>query len=133
MAWLFLALAIALHVSDEALTDFLPLYNSIVESWRDSYPWLPLPTFSFSVWLTGLLLGVLVLLGLSPLVFRGDAWLRPVSYALGILMMANALGHIGASLYWGMLAPGVLSSPILLLAALATLSESGFFEINQGS
>ncbi len=121
MAWVFLALAIALHVTDEALTGFLPLYNSIVESLRESYPWVPLPTFSFPVWLTGLVIGVLVLLCLSPLVFGGSAFLRPVSYVLGVLMTGNALGHIGASIYWGILAPGVLSSPILLLAALALL------------
>ena len=121
MAWVFLALAIALHVTDEALTGFLPLYNSIVESLRESYPWVPLPTFSFPLWLTGLVIGVLVLLCLSPFVFGGSAFLRPVSYVLGVLMTGNALGHIGASIYWGILAPGVLSSPILLLAALALL------------
>ena len=121
MTWVFLALAIALHVTDEALTGFLPLYNSIVESLRESYPWVPLPTFSFPVWLTGLVIGVLVLLGLSPLVFAGSTFLRPVSYVLGLLMTGNALGHISASIYWGIMAPGVLSSPILLLAALALL------------
>jgi hypothetical protein len=36
-------------------------------------------------------------------------------------MTGNALGHIGASVYWGEPAPGVYSSPILLLAALALL------------
>jgi hypothetical protein len=121
MAWLVLALAIALHVTDEALNGFLPFYNSIIESLRESYPWVPLPTFSFPVWLTGLVIGVLVLLALSPLVFAGSTFLRPVSYVLGVLMTGNALGHIGASIYWGILAPGVLSSPILLLAALALL------------
>lgn len=121
MAWVFLALGIALHVTDEALTGFLPLYNSIVESLRESYPWVPLPTFSFSVWLSGLVAGVSILLGLSPFVFRGSAFLRPVSYVLGVLMAGNALGHIGASIYWGILAPGTLSSPVLLLAALALL------------
>ncbi len=121
MAWVLLALAIALHVTDEALTGFLPLYNSIVESLRESYPWVPLPTFSFPVWLSGLVIGILVLLSLSPLVFAGSTYLRPVSYGLGVLMTGNALGHIGASIYWGILAPGVLSSPILLLAALALL------------
>ncbi len=121
MTWVFLALAIALHVTDEALTGFLPLYNSIVESLRESYPWVPLPTFSFPVWLTGLVIGVLLLLSLSPLVFAGSPYLRPVSYVLGVLMVGNALGHIGASIYWGIMAPGVLSSPILLLAALALL------------
>jgi hypothetical protein len=121
MAWVILALAIALHVTDEALTGFLPLYNSIVESLREEYVWILLPTFSFPVWLAGLVMGVLVLLGLSPFVFGGSAFLRPVSYVLGVLMTGNALAHIAASMYWGILAPGVLSSPILLLAALSLL------------
>lgn len=121
LAWVFLTLAIALHVIDEALTGFLPLYNSIVDSLRESYSFVPLPTFSFRVWLSGLIVGILVLLGLSPLVFAGSAFLRPISYVLGVLMAANALGHIGASIYWATPAPGVLSSPILLLASLALL------------
>ncbi len=62
-----------------------------------------------------------MLLGLSPLVFAGSRRLRPVAYFLGFLMVANSIGHIGASLYWGKLVPGVYSSPILLVAALALL------------
>lgn len=119
IAWISLAVAIALHVTDEALTGFLPLYNSIVHSLQESYSWIPLPTFSFPVWITGLSLGVLILLGLSPLVFAGKRALRPAAYFLGILMVANAVGHIGASFYWGEAVPGVYSSPILLMAALA--------------
>lgn len=121
MTWLGLTTALAIHVTDEALTDFLPLYNSIVDKIRASYPFIPLPTFTFPLWLGGLIIAVLLLLLLSPLVFAGRLWLRYVSYALSILMILNGLGHIGASLYWGTLAPGVYSSPILLLAALALL------------
>jgi hypothetical protein len=36
-------------------------------------------------------------------------------------MIGNAPGHVGVSLYWGRLAPGVYSSPILFAAALALL------------
>jgi len=79
MAWVFLTLAISVHVIDEALTGFLPLYNAIVESWRESNQWVPLPTFSFSVWITGLVLVVSALFGLSPFVFRGSAFLRPIA------------------------------------------------------
>ena len=121
MTWLGLTTALAIHVTDEALTDFLPLYNSIVDEIRASYPFIPLPTFTVPIWLGGLIIAVLLLLLLSPLVFAGRLWLRYVSYALSILMILNGLGHIGASLYWGTLAPGVYSSPILLLAALALL------------
>jgi hypothetical protein len=121
ITWVSLALAIALHVADEALSGFLPFYNSLVQSLQESYSWIPLPTFTFTEWISGLSIGVLTLLGLSPLVFSGSRILRPVAYFLGVLMVANALGHIVASFYWGKLLPGVYSSPILLLAALALL------------
>ncbi len=119
MAWVALAAAIALHVTDEAVTDFLPLYNTIVSSLRASYSWIPLPTFSFSVWITGLIAGVGILLALSPLVFSGNLYLRPVAYFLGVLMTINALAHLAGSVYLGEIAPGALSSPILLIAAVA--------------
>ena len=118
MAWVALAIALGLHVADEAVTDFLPLYNSIVGTIRESQPWALLPTFTYSAWLTGLIVGVLILLLLSPLVFAGNRVFRPISYFLGTLMMLNALAHIGGSIYLGELAPGALSSTILFLAAL---------------
>ncbi len=121
MAWLFLAVALGLHVIDEAVTDFLPLYNSIVTSLRESYSWIFLPTFSFSGWLTGLIIGVGILLALTPLVFSGNTHLRPVAYSLSVLMTFNALAHLAGSVYLGEIAPGALSSPILLIAALALL------------
>lgn len=124
-AWLALGIAIALHVADEAVTGFLPFYNSIALSLRESYSWIPLPTFSFSVWLAGLIGGVILLLGLSPLVFAGQSVFRPISYFLGVLMTLNALGHIGGSVYFGTLAPGTISSPFLLVTAVALVIAAG--------
>jgi hypothetical protein len=120
-AWVCLAVALALHVTDEALTGFLPVYNGIVGEIRASLPWLPLPTFTFPVWLAGLVLGILVLLALTPAVSRGAHWIRVVSLVLSIVMIGNALAHLGASVYWGRVAPGAYSSPLLLLAAVALL------------
>jgi hypothetical protein len=122
--WLGLGTALALHVIDEALTGFLPLYNSIVTEIRDSYPWFPMPTFTFPVWIGGLITAILILFLLSPSVFAGRRWLRYISYPLSVLMILNGLAHIGASVYWGILAPGVYSSPFLLLAAAALLVAS---------
>ena len=42
-AWVALALALGLHVTDEALTGFLPVYNGVVEAVRHNHPWVPLP------------------------------------------------------------------------------------------
>jgi hypothetical protein len=120
-AWIGLAGALALHVADEALTGFLPVYNAQVSSIRSKIPWVPLPTFTFPVWIGGLTLGILLMLGLSPLVSRGVGWVRIASLILAVLMVGNALGHVGASIYWGKLAPGVYSSPLLLIAAVALL------------
>ena len=121
IAWAAMAAALALHVADEALTGFLPLWNSIVESVRDRYAWFPAPTFSFETWLGGLILLVVVLFALTPLALRGSRVLRVLSYFLGVLMIANATAHVVASSWLGEFAPGVYSSPVLFLAALALL------------
>lgn len=116
-----LAIALGLHLIDEALTGFLPLYNSIVASLRETFAWVPLPTFSYSNWLAGLVAGIALLLGLSPLAFAGNPYLRPIAYFLGVLMTLNALAHIVGSIYSGTLVPGSLSSPVLLIAAVLLL------------
>ncbi|MBE3044246.1 hypothetical protein IMZ48_17085 [Candidatus Bathyarchaeota archaeon] len=108
-----------MHVTDEALTGFLPLYNGIVRGIRARHPWAPFPVFTFPVWLGGLVLGVVLLLGLTPFVSRGQRWIRLASLVLAVIMVGNALGHFGGSLYWRRAAPGVYSSPFLLAAALA--------------
>jgi len=121
ISWACLAAALGLHVVDEAVNGFLPLYNSVIESWRETYGWVPFPTFTFAAWLGGLITLVMVLFALTPLVPRGYRWLRGLSYFLGTLMIANALGHISISISLREFAPGVYSSPVLLLAAIALL------------
>ncbi len=121
LAWLALTLALAIHVLDEAANDFLSVYNPAARAVRDRVPFLPLPTFSFEGWLTGLIAGLLLLLGLSPFAFRRAAWLRPLASLLAVLMMANAATHLVGSLYLGRIMPGAYSAPVLLAAALCLL------------
>ena len=116
-AWVAMAVVIALHVTDEAATDFLSVYNPAVRAIRSRLPFLPLPTFTFGVWLTGLVLGILLLLALSPLAFRGKRWVIWAALPLSALMFGNGLGHIAGSFYLGRLMPGVYSAPLLLLAS----------------
>jgi hypothetical protein len=118
-AWIALALALAVHVTDEAWTDFLSVYNPTVLAIRERFPFLPLPTFSFKVWLSGLILGVLLLLALSPLAFRGARWLIIAAHLLSILMMVNALQHIAGSIYLGRFVPGVYSAPLLMICSVS--------------
>lgn len=123
-AWLTLCVAFALHVIDEAANDFLSWYNPNALAMRARLPWLPIPVFTFPVWIAGLTIAVLALAALTPLVRRGKRWLLPVAYAYGALHLANAIGHMTVSLSGGWLAPGVYSSPILLVSSAWLLYET---------
>jgi hypothetical protein len=123
-AWATLCAAFALHVLDEAAHDFLSWYNPSVLAIRARVPWLPLPTFTFAMWITGLTLAVIALAALTPLVRRGRRWLIPLAYAYGAIHVANGIGHIVTSIAGWWLAPGVWSSPVLIAAAIWLLVET---------
>lgn len=131
IAWLALCAALAVHVADEALTGFLTVYNPTVLAARARFGWFPMPTFTFGVWLGGLVLLVVVLLAMSPLVFRGVRGMRPVAYALAVIMILNALGHtLGtirghtfAEISFARPMPGFYSSPLLLAASIYLLLQ----------
>jgi hypothetical protein len=125
IAWVTFALAVAVHVTDEAIHDFLSTYNSSVRAIRARLSFVPLPTFSFRIWLALLIAGIFLLLCLSPFAFHRDSWLRTVSRPLAILVgVLNATVHIGSSIYFHRWMPGVYSSPFLLLAAIYLLASS---------
>ncbi|HUJ43110.1 MAG TPA: HXXEE domain-containing protein [Opitutaceae bacterium] len=116
-AWLALCGALAIHVTDEALTDFLSVYNPAVDAIRARLPFLPLPTFTFNTWLAGLILAILVLSILSVLAFRGGRLAAWLAYPYAAIMLVNGLGHFGGSIYLGRWMPGVYSAPLLLFAS----------------
>ncbi|MBI4470664.1 MAG: HXXEE domain-containing protein [Acidobacteria bacterium] len=124
LAWTALCLALALHVTDEALTDFLSVYNPAVQRIRERLPYLPLPVFDFDVWLTSLCAAVIILLAMSWQVFRGAPWTRPLSYVFGGLMLMNAMGHVLGSFYLGRVMPGAYSSPFLFACSIWLLFET---------
>lgn len=122
IAWGMFAAALALHVTDEATHDFLASYNPSVLAIRARLPFLPLPTFTFGVWLGSLIAGICLLLCLSPLAFRGIRWLRIAAWPVGLLFgIANASLHIGSSIYFHRWMPGVYSSPVLLIGGVYLL------------
>lgn len=117
-AWLLLATMLALHVWDELLSDFLPFYNHLVLELRASLGVFPMPTFSHPVWIAGLALLVIALLMMVPLVERGGRAVRWFAGLVSLVMILNALGHLGGSLYFGRWLPGATSSPLLMVSAL---------------
>ena len=115
--WLLLDGALALHVLDEALTGFLDFYNPLVLAIRGQIPWFPMPTFSFGVWVSGLIVTVIILAGLTPAVGHGVVGTRSLAWIFCIVMFGNGLGHLVGSLYFGRWLPGATSAPLLLLAS----------------
>lgn len=130
-AWLALCAALALHVTDEALTGFLGVYNPTVLAMRSRYQWFPMPTFEFKEWLTGLICAVVVLVALSPFFFRHARWVRPLGYFAAFINILNAFGHTTATILGRTVvsvpvtrpAPGFWSSPFLFAASLWLLLE----------
>lgn len=121
-AWTGFALAVMLHVTDEASHDFLSVYNPMVAAIRARLPFLPLPTFTFPVWIGGLAAGILLLLLLAPPAFRGNEVLRRIAWPLAIIVgVMNACGHFAGSLYFHRWMPGVISAPVILAAGLLLL------------
>ncbi len=124
-AWILLCLAFCSHVADEALTNFLGVYNPTVVAMRARFSWFPMPTFEYREWLIGLVLANLILLALSPLAFRNARGLRPLAYFFAGVMLLNGMGHtlftvLGrtvASVQFARPAPGFYSSPFLLAAS----------------
>ena len=123
LAWAVLCVAFAIHVADEALTDFLSVYNPAVRAIRARFPFLPLPVFSFRVWLTGLVVAVLGLASLTPAAARGAAGMRPAAYVFAVIMAGNGVLHIIGSVRMKKPMPGVYSAPLILAAAVYLLAS----------
>lgn len=116
LAWIAFALAVALHVADEASHDFLAVYNPNARAIRAKLH-LPIPVFTFRGFLITLSAGVALLLVLSPVAFHGAHWLRVTALPLGILVgIFNGLLHIAGSLFYRRKLAGVLTAPVLLAA-----------------
>jgi hypothetical protein len=121
VAWIALCGALAVHVADEALTDFLAIYNPTVVSIRERYPFLPLTTFTFENWLSLLIFAIVALTAASYFVWQGRWAMRPISYVFGGFMLLNGLMHIAGSFYMRTFMPGVYSSPLLIAASVALM------------
>jgi hypothetical protein len=131
VAWTLLCFALALHVTDEALTGFLSVYNPTVAGIRRELPWFPLPQFEFGPWLGGLIVAVAILLLLTRFVARGVPWTRPLVFAFALLMVLNAVGHTLGTVFGRTIAsvefsrpmPGFYSSPFVLAASIYVLVQ----------
>jgi hypothetical protein len=128
-AWVFLCVALCAHVTDEALTGFLPLYNATVLAMHSEYKWYPMPTFGYREWLLGLITANVLLLLLTPFAYRNAHYLRPFAYLFAAIMLLNGLGHTLATIFGRTAssvpiprpAPGFYSSPLLFAGSIYLL------------
>ncbi len=124
-AWFALTVAFALHVVDEATTNFLSIYNPTVAALRAQWTWFPMPTFGFREWLAGLVVGVAVCVALTPQAARDARWLRPLAWIYALIMFFNGIGHTVVTILGHTVgsiavprpAPGFYSSPLLFLGS----------------
>jgi hypothetical protein len=124
-AWLFFALTLAIHVADEALHDFLSIYNPNALAIRARFPLIPIPTFTLKSFIITLGTAILFLLCLAPLAFRDSPKLRKIAVPLSIVAgIGNGLLHLLSSLYFSRWMPGSFSSPLLLLSGSFLLSTA---------
>jgi hypothetical protein len=121
-AWIALGLALAVHVADEAMNDFLALYNPTALAIRERLGVAFPPNFSFTTWITGLTVVVVAWLALAPLAYRGRRWLIPLATVLSVIHIVNGIGHGLVSLRLGRAAPGVWSAPLLVASAIWMLT-----------
>ena len=116
--------ALAVHAVDELATGYLGVHNSTVHALRESYPLIPLPTLTFNLMLSLLIFAVVVLVALSPLVWKGKWAMRPISHVYAAVMLSNGLGHIAHSIFMQELMPGVYSSPLLLVTSIILIKAT---------
>jgi hypothetical protein len=123
-AWVLLCAGLALHITDEALTGFLSVYNPTAREIARRIGFGP-PVFSFRVWLAGLIAAVVILLAFSPFAFQNRRAWRPLAWFFAALMLMNSVshtvgtirGHSFPDITWPRPMPGFYSSPFMAAAA----------------
>ena len=132
VAWIMMWTALAIHVTDEALTGFLFVYNPTVLALRAMLGFWPMPTFEFREWLIDLSVGIIILATLSPFAFRNAWWIRPIFLFVAIVAgLLNAAGHTIATVLdhtvdtvrFARPAPGFYSSPLLIIVSIYSLLQ----------
>lgn len=118
LAWTGFAVAVALHVADEARHDFIGVYNPNALAVRRllHLAFFP-PVFTPRSFLVSLSMAVALLFLLAPFAFHQAHWLLVTAIPLAILIgIGNGCLHIGASIVYRRWMPGVFTAPLLLAA-----------------
>jgi hypothetical protein len=131
-AWISFCTALALHITDEALTGFLDVWNPTMAALHARWPWMFLLHFRFETWLGGMIAVIVVLYLCSGVFFHGGGVLRGPAYVVAlpigignglVHIVATVLGHTFPEVTFSRPAPGFYSSPFMIAAAVWLLVE----------
>jgi hypothetical protein len=116
-AWFILSLFLLLHIVDEAINGFLPVYNEYILRIKANTG-IAFPTFTFPFWFTWLVCVDVWLLFLSRYALQGNRVIILLAYPFAIIMLLNGLLHLGASLYLQQWVPGFITAPFLIYGSI---------------
>jgi uncharacterized protein with HXXEE motif len=119
-AWFLLSFLLLLHIIDEALNGFLPVYNESIPRIRATTG-IPFPTFTFPFWFTALVFVDIWLLFLSRYALQGKRVIILLAYPFAIIMLANGLAHLAGSVYLQQWIPGIITAPFLVYGSVNLL------------
>lgn len=125
LPWFILCLSFALNILDERLHDFLGYYNPTVLTLYGHFSWFPRIDLTLGEWLAIVLGTDVVLLLMTPWALRKAGFIRPIAYAFATLMflkglgtiLISAIGQTVGSVHFTGGAPGIYSSPLLMVAS----------------
>lgn len=119
-AWFILSGILLLHIIDEAVNGFLPVYNENALRLRENTG-IPMPVFTFPYWFTGLICLDVWLLFLSRYALQGRRIIIFLAYPFAIIMFLNGLMHLGGSVYLSEWLPGIITAPLLIYGSVNLL------------
>jgi hypothetical protein len=125
LPWLILCLSFTVNIFDDSLHDFLGSYNPTVLTLYGHFSWFPRIDLTRGEWLATVLGADAVLLLMTPWAFRKASFMRPVAYGFATFMflkglgtlLASAVGQTVPSVHFTGGAPGVYTSPLLVVAS----------------
>jgi len=123
-AWVALTLALAVHVVESALRDYLSFYNPLAMSLRDMLLWTWMPTFTFAAWIGGWTVILAALFGMAWFAAYGARWVVWAAFAYAEVTFLFAAAKLGFAVYLEKAIPGVYTAPLILAASTWLTLES---------
>lgn len=118
MAWLFGAIAFAIHIGEEIVNGSYGVYADIEVFLSTIIPGLKLPPYRYDVWLINLIGAAAILFALTWLVYVKRGPMRIASYVFATFLTLNGIGHLYAALSMNTYFPGAVTAALLVTAGL---------------